>query len=105
MPDDVIIEHEVKSGRPAPSGVPGKIDGYLYDQPLILGGGSTGQSIVRDSTADKGGVWDWMVPAVPVTSYDDIPDGQVRFYFGGTPTKLALVYNNGGTFVEMSVTP
>lgn len=101
---DVLINHAFVSGKPASSD-PTKVDGPKWDAALVVSAGADGESIVRDSASTTGASFLQMIPAIPVTSYDDIPDGQVRMFWGGTPTKLALVYNNGGTFVEMSVTP
>ena len=94
---DVLI-HQAHDSTEAP------IDAAKWDDPLLISGGENGQAAVMDSTSPQGASWGWLIPAAPVTSYDQIPLGQVRVYFGGTPEKLALVYNNNGTYVEMSVT-
>lgn len=101
---EVEVNHPFISPKPA-SADPTRIDGPKWNDDMVFAGGSDGQVASRDSATTNGASWMWATPAIPVTSLDEIPNGQVRFFYGGSPTRFAVVFNNDGTFIEISVTP
>lgn len=103
MADNVIIKHAYITNEPADPD-PTMIDGPKWDAAEILSGGTAGQTIARDPTSATGAIWVPFASFTPVTDYALIPIGEWRVFVGGSPRKLALVYNDNGTFLEMSVT-
>lgn len=83
------------------------INAEKWDTPLQVSGdaGTDGHALVLDSTSTYGVVSRMMVPAVPVDDYADIPVGEVRFFFGGSPVRFEMVYNDNGNYIVNGVTP
>src|SRR5687767_6361264 len=82
-----------------------KIDGPRWNAPRLFAGGADGEVVLRDSTAGTGARWAPFLSPIPVTSYDQIPNGEVRFFFGGSPARFEAVYNNNGAYHAFGITP
>ena len=99
----VSTKHEFVSPKPA-STDPTLWDSDAINADHVYAGGADGEVIGWDPASATKTSWVARIPDTPVTSYGDIPVGKVRCFFGGSPTKFAIVYNDNGIFREISIT-
>ena len=98
---DVKVNHAYVSSKPS-SPDSTKIDGPRWNADLVFSGGSDGEIPVRDSASATGTIWGPPFPPIPVTSNDNIPNGQARIFDGGSPRVLAIRYNDNGVFRDIA---
>lgn len=106
----VAVTHPFISPKPSSTDST-KLDGPKWNDPMKFDGGSNGDVLVRDSTAtvagatgtiQVGATWAPPFPPTAVTSNDQIPNGQARIFDGETPRKLAIRFNDNGTFIDIA---
>jgi hypothetical protein len=110
MAGEVEVKHPFVSPKPS-SADSTKLDGPKWNDPLTFAGGNDGEVLAQDSTATVVGAtgtiavgarWVPFISPIPVTSNDQIPNGQARIFDGETPRKLALRYNDDGNFIDIA---